>query len=427
MKIQISEPILVYAPEMTETISRWGVYAIPRMWREPTGELVVRFNGEEDSADIENMQRAPNLYFTSWDNGSTWECCPDGEQRYDISVLTGIDPPYRKLANGDTVYVKYVPNLPPIKNTPYQKEFVTPCGEAIVRSYRWGDIPQECRRVRFGRIGKESGKIEEFETEMDFPERQIHVVSQGYSEGKYVKVEEYVQPFIFRLPYFSAVCEMPNGELAAVCCGQNPDADKYYGEVYLIVSADGGHTWQKRSVVAGGITQLPYGFGGDGFEVSLTVGPEGDLYSVMRMDLSSDPRKDPHPTDLMLCISRDGGYTWSEPRPIADSSVTPHIAQLKDVVIAIYGRPGVHLKYSTDKGVTWSEPLTLIGKTLTEERARGRDDFESKYGAPDSYCNIFWEQISDSEMLVLYNDLTYPDRNGVPTKAAFVRKIKVLP
>ena len=26
---------------------------------------------------------------------------------------------------------------------------------------------------------------------------------------------------------------------------------------------------------------------------------------------------------------------------------------------------------------------------------------------------------------MLYNDLRYPDKNGVPTKAAFVRKIKV--
>ena len=33
MKIEMSDPILVYAPEMTEAVSRWGVYAIPRMWR----------------------------------------------------------------------------------------------------------------------------------------------------------------------------------------------------------------------------------------------------------------------------------------------------------------------------------------------------------------------------------------------------------
>ena len=30
MEILISEPHLVYAPEMNEHVSKWGVYAIPR-------------------------------------------------------------------------------------------------------------------------------------------------------------------------------------------------------------------------------------------------------------------------------------------------------------------------------------------------------------------------------------------------------------
>ena len=51
--------------------------------------------------------------------------------------------------------------------------------------------------------------------------------------------------------------------------------------------------------------------------------------------------------------------------------------------------------------------------------------FDSKYGFPDSYCNTFYEMLSENEILLLYNDLTYPDENGVPTKAAFVRKISL--
>ena len=38
MKLTISNPVLVHSPEMNEAISHWGVYAIPRMWREPSGE-----------------------------------------------------------------------------------------------------------------------------------------------------------------------------------------------------------------------------------------------------------------------------------------------------------------------------------------------------------------------------------------------------
>ena len=63
------------------------------------------------------------MYFTSRDDGETWELCENGEELYSISVLTGIDPPYRKLSNGDTVYVKSVWGLPPITDTTYRKEF----------------------------------------------------------------------------------------------------------------------------------------------------------------------------------------------------------------------------------------------------------------------------------------------------------------
>ena len=423
MKLTIGDPVLVYAPEMNEAISHWGVYAIPRMWREPTGELVVRFNGEEDSSDFENLHRAPNLYFTSRDDGETWELCENGEELYSISVLTGIDPPYRKLNGGDTVYAKSVWGLPPIKNVPFRKEFFSTNKAEILHTYRYGDIPKECRRVLFGRIKGSDGSREEFEAHIDFPEREIYVVSEADSGGAYVKVDEYVQPSVFRLPYFSAVCELKDGELAAVCCGQNPNVpERYCSEVYLITSSDGGHTWKKRSTVAGGYTELPFGYSADGNEVSLAIDKSGDLYCVMRMDGSITK---PHPADMLFCISKDSGHTWSPPRPIADSSVTPHIIALGDALLTVYGRPGVHVKYSEDKGETWSRSYSIIGKTLDEERAEGRGYGTCKYYEPYSYANTFWERISDDEIILLYNDLRYPDKNGVPTKAAFVRRIKI--
>lgn len=39
MKLTIGDPVLVYAPEMNEASSHWGVYAIPRMWRAPRVSL----------------------------------------------------------------------------------------------------------------------------------------------------------------------------------------------------------------------------------------------------------------------------------------------------------------------------------------------------------------------------------------------------
>jgi hypothetical protein len=81
-KIELSEPKLVYAPTMNEAISHWGVYAIPRMWREPDGSLIVRFNGEDDTEEPEDRQRLRSAYFRSVDNGATWERCNDDAHRF---------------------------------------------------------------------------------------------------------------------------------------------------------------------------------------------------------------------------------------------------------------------------------------------------------------------------------------------------------
>lgn len=42
------------------------------MWRDVSGKLVIRFNGEMDCGDTDNMQIVPNLYFVSDDDGKSW-------------------------------------------------------------------------------------------------------------------------------------------------------------------------------------------------------------------------------------------------------------------------------------------------------------------------------------------------------------------
>ena len=427
MEISFGDPILVYAPKVTEENARWGVYAIPRMWREPNGDLIIRFNGEEDSADTENMQCAKNLFFVSRDNGRNWCEERNGEKKYDISVLTGIDAPYLRCKNGDTLYLKYNKDALPLKDILHQKEFVLPNREAIVRSYRYGDIPSQCKGISLGKI-TENGKTSLEEITLNFPEREILINCKALSGDKFIPVEEYIQPYIFKSPYFSSLKEGTDGTLFTLATGQNPAvSDHFSSEVYLLASTDGGKTFTKRATVASTVDELPYGYGGDGGEVSLAIDKNGGLHAVMRMDMSLNPCEDSTKVwGTYYTASFNGGYTFEKPREIADSSVTPHILALGNVLIVIYGRPGVHLKYSTDNGKTWSASISIIGKTLTEERAGGRSDFDSKFGSSISYSNTFVEKISENEAIICYNDLTYPDENGIPTKAAFVRRIKIL-
>jgi len=426
MKIEMSEPKLVYAPEMNKQVAKWGVYAIPRMWRAPNKELVIRFNGEADNADINTIFVLENLYFVSRDNGDTWIFEPDGEKIYDISVLTGIDPPYLRLENGEKLFFKYKKDCLPIKNIAFTKDFMHPGGEAMVHSYPYGKIPDESKGIEFGKIDSQ-GNTSYKTIDFDFPEREILVNYKANPKTDFsAEVEEYIQPYIFKSPYMSSLHILSDGTLVALSTGQNAQVnDRFCSEVYLVASEDCGKTWKKRAVVASGIEEVPFGYGGDGGEVSLTVAEDDSMYCVMRMDMSINPVKDETKCwGCMFCASFDKGKSWSKPKEIADSSVTPHIVSLKNnILIVVYGRPGVHLKISTDKGETWSDSHSIIGKTLSEERQSGRNDLESKYSNSCSYSNSFVEKISDDSIIVCYNNLRYPDKNGVNTKAAFVRKI----
>lgn len=429
MKVQMSDPVLVYAPEMNKNVAEWGVYAIPRMWRGVNDELVIRFNGEADNADTNSMFVAKNLYFVSKDNGDNWYFEPDGEDIYDISILTGIDPPYLPLESGEKLFFKYKTNGSPIKDVSFKKDFIHPCGEAMVHAYAYGDIPSDSKGISLGKLDA-SGNISYQEINFDFPEREVLVNYRTFPNTDHASdVEEFIQPFIFKSPYMSSLKRLSDGTLVALATGQNPEiADRFCSEVYLVASEDNGKTWKKRSTVASGKTDVPYGYGGDGGEVSLAVSKNDDLYCVMRMDMSINPNKDDTKCwGCRFCASFDQGKTWTKPKEIADSSVTPHIISLKnDTLLVVYGRPGVHFKLSTDRGETWSESYSIIGKTLAEERAAGRNDVESKYTNSCSYSNTFVEQIAEDSVIVCYNDLQYPDRNGVNTKAAFVRKIRIM-
>ncbi len=434
--IEISEPILVYAPEMNERVAEWGAYAIPRMWRAAGGELIIRFNGEADNSDINSLFVLENLYFVSRDNGDSWSFEPDGEKLYDISILTGIDPPYLNLRNGEKLFFKYRKNCAPIKNVPFKKDFMHPCGEAMVHSYPYGEIPAECKGIEIGRIDK-NGNISYKEIDFDFPEREVLVNYKANTDTSFsdkpnkdnvfVDVEEYIQPFIFKSPYMSSLKQLSDGTLVALSTGQNPNVcDRFCSEIYLVASEDGGRTWKKRATVASSV-EMPYGYGGDGGEVSLAVSEDGSMYCVMRMDMSINPNIDDTKCwGCRFCASFDGGKTWTQPKEIADSSVTPHIVALKNgVLLVVYGRPGVHFKVSTDKGDTWSDSYSIIGKTLTEERDNGISDLDSKYMNSCSYSNTFIEKISDDTVIVCYNNQFYTDKNGNRTKAAFVRKITI--
>lgn len=426
MKVIVGEETLVYSAPINEKTKKWGVYSIPRMWRDVSGRLIIRFNGEQDSGNTDDMDILPNLFFVSDDDGKTWLKDPHGEEKYPIGILNGIGPAYTKTSDGIVAF-REKKDREEIKNIPFQKEFKLPNGEAIVHSYRYGDIPEECKGLERLRFTSSSEPEDILPVEFDFPEREILINFKGHDGKEYVPVKQKVKQCIFKNPYFCSVTSLSDGTLVAVSCGQNPDiSDHYSGIAYLIESRDMGLTWKKRSVIAKSEV-MPYGYTGDGHEASLTRTASGALVCAMRMEMSLSPDIATPICDTMVAVSHDDGYTWCEPFSISDSSVTPQVVGFENgVTSVVYGRPGVHFKYSADDGKTWSDSYSIIGKTLAEYRAEGKSDGDSKYFDSCSYSNVFVEKISDDTMLVLYNNQQYDEGDGQKHKAGFVRTVKFI-
>lgn len=418
MKLKIGEPELIYCAPLNEATSKWGVYAIPRMWRNYTGELVVRINGEQDNGFT--TQCLPNLYFVSRDNGKSWQEEKDGEKIYDINFINGVDSPFVRLKNGKIIGVRKKHGLKPISEITFEKEFALPCGSAIAHTYKYGAIPKSCAGAEL--FEYQNGQAIFKEIKYDFPEREVMVFAKGFTGSHYEDMPEYIDASIFSYPYFSGITRLDDKTLVAVTHGQTPSVyDRQCEDCYLIASEDGGITWKYRSTVASDPT-LPFGCCGDGSEISLAKTSNGNLLCAMRTDMSIDG----FPADTLLCISHDCGYTWSKPLKIADSSVTPHIIALDGgIAVLVYGRPGVHFRVSEDNGMTWSDSYPIIGKTLREELESGKSYMDAKYGDTSSYSNTFVEKISENTVLILYNDMKYDCGDGKKHKATLVRTVTV--
>lgn len=426
MKLKLEKHILIHSPEVSENTKKWGVYCIPRLWRDISGKLVVRFNGEQDTQFIETAQRAPNLYFSSEDNGKTWTQELDGENHYDMRCFSGWDKVYLKCSDGKIRAIRGLTDRKPVKNAPLIKEFLCPNDNSRMGVYRQGDLCDDFFGCELLTYENETSEPLVTPINIDFPEREIYVNITAFDGSEETVIDQYIKPHVFAMPYVNSIFEIEEGVLGGLAYGQCPKvSERYCCEAYLLVSTDGGVTWKKRSVITPEAEKYPYGLVGDGGEMSITRSANGDLLCVTRTDLSCDHQSQGISCGMRLFISKDNGYTWSKGIEIADSSVTPHIKTLKNgMLVAGYGRPGVHIIYSLDNGESWSEPISIIGKTLSEEMAAGSDYMTCKYWDTQSYSNLFIEVLEDDTVLVLYNNQKYKDSDGLNHKAAFIAVLK---
>lgn len=413
----------VFIAPVNERASHWGVYAIPWMWRTPNGNIYICVNGTPDNADIGYGVSEHDLIFVSKDGGESFERISNKDVT--VPAFTGVEPPYYRLSDGRFISVRLCPDNVPFENVEPYKIFPGVNGEFLFYAYRLGDIPASSRAVEMEEYSPDGKLIKREPLTIDFPSLEIPFFGAAkVTDGKETLVDDYIPMKSHRFEaYYTihALCELSDGTILACTRGQAPTvSDKEYDMVYCLASEDGGKTFRYRADITSPTDAPPFGYS---YENSLTLAPNGDLLVVMRTEHCAELEIEPT-TDAMFSRSTDGGFTWSTPVAIADSCVTPHLITLKNgVIVFVYGRPGVHMKYSPDNGKSWSEPITLIGKTLSEHYAEGDDYMDCKFWDMDTYANTFVEVLSDDTFLICYTDMKYQTGDGLNHRTTLVRKI----
>ena len=411
--------VLFVAPD-NEGTRRWGVYGCPDMYRAEDDSIVVYDDGHMDTYDSE-AAKCPAVCFRSGDNGLTWASLASELREGD-----GLPGKAFRLADGGRV--QFLPGGP----VNLAGLGVAPRGMAIsaneyglIGLFRLGDLPPEARSftVRYQSRGTDEWRSDD--AVFDMPDVQIAATLKAKTGAA---VWPDVTPTISALlngnsglhhggPGEGGLAEAPDGAwLSAVLhYGATERNSSVVHELHCIASTDYGRTWRARGVIIGraGTT-----FGATDEFSLIRLGDE--LVCVARMDHATV--HDPH-RYTMLARSADNGLTWSAPEPVASSSVTPHLVRLENGVVAlVFGRPGVHVQFSTDGCGSWHTLTSLIGKTAEEEVAAGRDLIDAMYRDTVSYSNTRTVITGPDRFLVLYTDFKY---GGECRKAIVVQEVIV--
>ena len=158
--------------------------------------------------------------------------------------------------------------------------------------------------------------------------------------------------------------ERPNGDLLATMYGVLEGDTQY--RTMIVISRDKGLNWRYVTTVAYEAEDPNPEFPGDwdGYcEPSMAKLLNGQLLCMMRTEGATPPYK-----PMYTSRSKDMGRTWTRPVPTRPhlQNAWPTLAVLDSGVVAcIYGRPGVHVVFSTDNGRTWTDRVTLTNHTTT--------------------------------------------------------------
>ena len=409
VEVKLGERQVLFVAPDNEQTRRWGVYGCPDMYRAEDGSIVVSDGGHMDTYDPKETT-CPAVSFRSTDDGRSWQPVAQPESG---KVF--------RLADGGQV--QFVPKGPPVDlaalGVAPRGLVMSPNEYALFGLYRLADIPRESRLFTVRYRPANAAAWQKNDGIFDLPDQQIATaVKAKKGVANWSDVTPTFAPLWYGLTGLhdgatgeGGLVEAADGAWLSATLhagGSKRNAECVY-ELRCIASTDQGKTWRPRGVIIG---RAGTRFGATEEFSMIRLG--GEIICVDRMDLATT--HDPH-RSTMLARSTDNGLTWSEPEKVASSSVTPHLVKLENGVVAlVYGRPGVHVQFSSDGCRSWQSRTSLIGKTAEEEVAAGRNLIDAMYGDTVSYSNTRTVVTGPDRFLVLYTDF----KHGAEKRKAIV-------
>ena len=167
-------------------------------------------------------------------------------------------------------------------------------------------------------------------------------------------------------------------------------------ECYLMVSADNGRSWTRRSTI------LCMPAKDNPCEPVIEMNSRGEVVCVARRE------KDQRNPTMLLTFSKDKGATWAAPQELFTFGVFPRLLQLPSGVLVLsFGRPGVWLSFSLDGGHSWTQPQAVLR------------------GGPSSCGYTSLVALGRDSFPMAYSEFQRPNASGQPAKAIMVRRVMV--
>ncbi len=180
---------------------------------------------------------------------------------------------------------------------------------------------------------------------------------------------------------YTRVVQLINGNLLwPMWC--YTDATQQILSSTVLLSADGGVTWQKQVTVGNAITD-----GRDYDESAAVVYPNGDIVMIMRQTNSGSTDRY---GSYWRSKSSDGGNTWSTPVEAVKSTYVgrPTLALLPSGGLVLLSRARVAGNSETGFGTSWDEGLTFSGFSSLGVGDPGTDNYDAMSLLPNGSIGV---------------------------------------